>query len=182
MATERDATAMRPDGRVTVWVRIEIEKHSFVKYEWDEGRQEMVVDRVLHGSQCYPFNYGEVLGTLAGDGDPLDAVVLTEHKLSHRALVRCKVIGMLPTTDEKGEDAKLIVVPVESVDPESAFRNSVSDVSETSRRRIRDFFESYKTLEPGKWVKVGKDFVDFDGAAKHVLDHVVDVTSESRDP
>ncbi len=128
------------DGNVFVWVRIEIKKGSVVKYEWSEELNALIVDRILHGSQHYFFNYGEVPCTLAGDGDCLDAIVLTDPKLSNGSFILCKVIGLLATVDEKGEDAKLIVVPADKVDPESVYRRELDSVSEASQRKIRDFY------------------------------------------
>ena len=147
--------AFKKSGVVTV--RVEIQKGSVVKYEWCEKAGCLKVDRMLHGSEHYRFNYGEILGTLGGDGDAIDVVILTEPKLVPACLVECRVIGLLETEDEKGRDEKVIVVPVK--DPDMDYLTDISDVSEGTQAKIKSFFGSYKTLEKDKFVEVG----DFQG-------------------
>lgn len=137
-----------------VLVRIEIEKYDVCKYEWSEEYGCLVLDRMLHGSEHYRFNYGEILNTLGGDGDALDAVVLTEPKLFPTSICKCRVIGLLETTDEKGRDEKLIVIP--TGDPDMEYAKDISDVSEGTQNKIKSFFSSYKALEKDKFVKVGE--------------------------
>jgi len=139
-------------GPEVVKVRIEIGKGSVVKYEWSEAHQCLVVDRMLHGSEHYRFNYGEILGTMGGDGDALDAVVLTEPKLDPPCILDCRVVGMLKTLDEKGRDEKIILVPVK--DPDMAYALDISDISKGTLDKIEGFFKNYKALEDGKFVEV----------------------------
>jgi len=139
---------------LVVPVRIEIQKGSVAKYEWSEELQCLVLDRMLHGSEHYRFNYGEIMKTLGGDGDALDAVILTEDKLVPASVVYCRVVGLLETEDEKGRDEKIIVVPAK--DPDMDYVTDISDVSKGTRTKIQSFFSNYKEHEEGKFVKVGK--------------------------
>ena len=133
-------------------VRIENKKRGTVKYEWDEEFQALRVDRFLYGPEHYIFNYGEIIGHQGGDGDLLDAVVLTEHKLEAACILECSVLGMLITHDEKGRDEKIILVPCE--DPDLKDRRDITDISKGTLDKIEQFFKTYKHLEPGKWVEV----------------------------
>lgn len=125
-----------------------------VKYEADKETGLLVVDRFVGTGMRYPANYGFIPKTLAGDGDPVDALVITPFPLIPGCVVRCRALGMLKMTDEGGEDAKLIVVPINKLSPATAFMTGLSDVPQNLLDQIKHFFESYKALEPGKWVKV----------------------------
>jgi len=142
----------------TVKVFIEISKGSSVKYELDEESNRLVVDRFLHTSMYYPFNYGFVPETKGPDGDPLDVLVLTLEPVMPGAILPSRIVGMLETEDERGEDVKLIAVPINTVEPESERVNDVLDLTKPTKDRITHFFEYYKTLEHGKWVKIKKWF------------------------
>tara|TARA_R100001163_G_C5061510_1_gene198446 strand:+ start:1387 stop:1920 length:534 start_codon:yes stop_codon:yes gene_type:complete len=138
-------------------MRVEIPRGSNIKYEIKDGK--LICDRILHTPMAYIFNYGCFEETLAGDNDPLDVVLLTEHSFFPGCYVKCKIIGVLMTSDEKGADEKVIVVPTEAVDPQYKKMNNISDLPEATVAQIKFFFENYKTLEKGKEVKVG-DFGD----------------------
>lgn len=125
-----------------------------VKYEADKEYGLLVVDRFIGTGMRYPANYGFIPQTLAGDGDPVDALVLTPFPLLAGSLVRARALGMLRMTDESGVDAKLIVVPVDKVCPMMAHLKTIEDVPAYLKDQIRHFFEHYKALEKGKWVKV----------------------------
>lgn len=125
-----------------------------VKYEADKESGLLVVDRFIGTGMRYPANYGFIPQTLAGDGDPVDALVLTPFPLLAGCLVRARALGMLRMTDESGVDAKLIVVPVDKVCPMTAHLKTIEDVPAYLKDQIRHFFEHYKALEKGKWVKV----------------------------
>lgn len=133
-------------------VIVEIPKNSKVKYEIDPESGKLMVDRILHTPCVYPFNYGYIPDTLGGDGDPLDAVVLTDEALYPTSIVKCRVIGVILTEDEKGVDDKLLLVPIK--DPDNAHVHDISGVSPHSIEKLRFFFENYKSLEQGKWSKV----------------------------
>ena len=141
-----------------VEARIEIPYQSHIKYEWDEKRNVAVVDRILFSSVHYPGNYGYIPGTLAGDGDALDILVLNETPLMPGCLIKCRIIGCLLTHDEKGQDEKLLAVPVDSVDPSCKSIMEYTDLGDYKLQKIRHFFEIYKKLEPGKKVEVD-DFI-----------------------
>ena len=135
-------------------VVVEIPQGGSVKYELDKESGVLFVDRILYTSMVYPFNYGFIPGTLEEDGDPVDVLVLSYEPLLPGSVIRCKPIGVLLTRDEKGPDAKVVAVPSAKIDPRFAGVDDIGEVSEAVRRKIEHFFEHYKELEPGKWVKV----------------------------
>lgn len=135
-------------------VLIEIPKDSNVKYQVDEESGFMFVDRFLYTAMNFPFNYGHVPHTLAEDGDPIDVMVLCEQSLQSGVIIPCSVIGMLEMTDEAGVDTKLIAVPTKKIDPLFGAWTDINDVPEPMKNKMRHFYENYKTLEPGKWVKL----------------------------
>lgn len=132
---------------------IEIPYGSNVKYEIKNG--VTYVDRVLHhASMIYPFNYGYIPETLADDGDELDAVLLSEVKFYPGVYIKCRIIGVLITRDEKGMDEKILLVPVSNVDPSKQHINDITDLSEMDKNYIQHFFENYKKFEKNKWVEL----------------------------
>lgn len=136
-------------------VIIEIPKDAEpVKYEVDKASGAIFVDRILSTPMRYPCNYGYVPGTLGGDGDPLDVVVILPLPLAVGSVIRCHPVGMLQMTDEAGADEKLVVIPSPKVFPGYAHINDMKGVSPHWLQRIGHFFEHYKDLEQGKWVKV----------------------------
>jgi inorganic pyrophosphatase len=137
-----------------VLVHIEIAKNSTVKYEFDKELNALVCDRVLHCPFAFPFNYGYIPNTLSGDGDPLDAVVVMDEDLVPGSYIKCRVIGCLETEDEKGEDAKLILVPINRVSPVQKEIESVNDLPAMFLEKVKYFYQHYKDLE-GKQVIVG---------------------------
>lgn len=138
----------------TVDVFIEISVGSSIKYEYDEKTGKLVVDRFLHTSMHYPFNYGFIPGTISEDKDPVDVLVLTLEGILPGTILPSRIVGMLETQDEMGTDMKLVAVPANSVDPESYKVQNVLDLTQPTKDRIAHFFEYYKTLEKGKWVKI----------------------------
>ncbi|ABN69582.1 Inorganic pyrophosphatase [Staphylothermus marinus F1] len=137
-----------------VHVVIEIPMGSSVKYEIDKETGLVFVDRILFTSMHYPFNYGFIPGTLEEDGDPVDVLVLGYESLYPGVIIKARPIGVLETEDEKGRDAKIVAVPVEKIDPRFENIKDINDLPENFRDRIAHFFEHYKELEKGKWVKV----------------------------
>lgn len=135
-------------------VFIEIPAGVSVKYELDKDSDVMFVDRFLYTQMDYPFNYGFVPQTLAGDGDPLDVLVLSSKPVVVGVVIPARPIGMLAMTDEAGEDAKIVAVPLAKVDPKFTDYNDIADVPKDILDDIKNFFENYKKTEPGKWVKV----------------------------
>lgn len=137
-------------------VIIEIAQGSNVKYEVDKDLDILIADRFSHGAMYYPFNYGYVPGTLAEDGDPLDVCVIASEPVIPGAVLKSRVIGMLEMEDEAGIDTKIIAVPGKKVDPIYRDIESIDELPEMLRQRIKNFFDRYKDLEEGKWVKTGE--------------------------
>lgn len=125
-----------------------------VKYELDKDSGALMVDRFMGTSMVYPCNYGFIPHTLSEDGDPVDVLVVTPIPLYAGSVIRCRPVGMLQMTDEKGPDAKIIAVPVNKLYPGYANVKSPADLPEFLLGQISHFFEQYKALEAGKWVKV----------------------------
>jgi inorganic pyrophosphatase len=135
-------------------VVIEIPHNSSVKYEIDKETGAIVVDRVLFTPMSYPAAYGFIPGTLADDGDPADALVLIPATVVPGSVIRCRPIGVLLMDDEAGADEKIICVPHNNVHPIHEEVRTVNDLPKILRETIVHFFETYKDLEPGKWVKI----------------------------
>jgi len=136
-------------------VIIEIPKDAEpVKYEVDKASGAIFVDRVLSTPMRYPCNYGYVPQTLGGDGDPLDALVILPLPLVPGSVIRCRPVGMLRMTDEAGADEKLVVAPHPKTFAGYAHIADIGQVSGHWLERIGHFFEHYKDLEKGKWVKI----------------------------
>lgn len=125
-----------------------------IKYEVDKDSGAIFVDRMLGTSMHYPCNYGYVPHTLCGDGDPVDVLVILPLALIPGSVIRCRPIGVLKMTDESGEDAKIVAVPVDKVTTLYRKIESVRDLPEIRLSQIAHFFEHYKDLEEGKWVKI----------------------------
>ncbi|BFI73072.1 inorganic pyrophosphatase [Nanoarchaeota archaeon] len=138
-------------------VFIEIPKGSNIKYEFDEEEGVIKVDRILYTAMFYPFNYGFIPETLEEDGDPLDCLVITYETFVPGVVIRAKPIGVLITEDEEGVDRKIIAVPHEKIDPRFSNIKDIKDLPEAILNQIKHFYEHYKELEPGKFVKV-KEF------------------------
>lgn len=136
-------------------VIIEIPKDSEpVKYEVDKESGAIFVDRILSTPMRYPCNYGYVPSTLCGDGDPADVLVVLPLPLVPGAVIRCRPVGVLKMSDEAGSDEKLLAVPITKVFNGYAHIHDIDQVSPHWLQRIGHFFEHYKDLEDGKWVKL----------------------------
>ena len=136
-------------------VIIEIPMHAPpIKYEVDKKTGAMFVDRFMWTAMHYPCNYGYIPLTLAGDGDPVDVLVLSPMPLITGVVVCCRPVGMLKMEDDAGDDTKLLAVPVDKLTPLYRTIHSPRDQPEAVTAQITHFFQHYKDLEPGKWVKV----------------------------
>lgn len=136
-------------------VIIEIPSHSDpVKYEVDKETGAMFVDRFMGTAMHYPCNYGYVPHTLSDDGDPVDVLVVTPIPVISGSVIRCRPIGVLKMEDEAGQDAKVLAVPVDKICQLYTDVNTFRDMPTELLARIAHFFEHYKDLEPGKWVKI----------------------------
>jgi inorganic pyrophosphatase len=126
-----------------------------VKYEFDKDSGAIMVDRFVQTSMFYPCNYGFVPCTLSKDGDPVDVLVVANCPIIPGAVIKVRPIGVLMMEDESGMDEKILAVPTVKLDPYFANIKSYKDLPEVFINRIKHFFENYKALEKGKWVKVG---------------------------
>ena len=124
-----------------------------VKYEVDKETGAIFVDRFMSTAMHYPTNYGYVPKTIAGDGDPVDVLVVTPVPLIPGVVVPCRAIGVLMMDDEAGGDAKLLAVPTTKILPIYDHWQKPEDINQMRLKAIQHFFEHYKDLEPGKWVK-----------------------------
>jgi inorganic pyrophosphatase len=139
-----------------------------VKYEVDKASGAIFVDRVLTTPMRYPCNYGYIPHTLSGDGDPADVLVIMPMPLIPGSVIRCRTVGMLKMTDEAGEDTKIIAVPISKVFSAYDSVQSVDHLPELTKDRIAHFFEHYKDLEKGKWVKL-EGWADADAARAEIV-------------
>lgn len=150
-------------------VVIEIPSHSApVKYEVDKESGVLMVDRFFSTSMSYPCEYGYIPQTLSEDGDPVDVLVVCPFALSPGVVIRCRPIGLLRMTDESGVDAKILAVPVDKLSPRYHHIQKPLDFGQDFLDSISHFFEHYKDLEKGKWVKVG-NWEEVDAAHKEIL-------------
>jgi len=125
-----------------------------IKYELDKASGELFVDRFLSTSMSYPANYGFIPNTLSEDGDPLDVLVISPYPVTPGVVIRSRTIGVMYMTDEAGPDAKIIAVPDDKLSTLYREVESCNDLPRSLLEEIGHFFRHYKTLEPGKWVKV----------------------------
>jgi len=125
-----------------------------IKYEVDKETGAIFVDRFMGTAMHYPCNYGYVPNTLGEDGDPIDVLVITPFPLIPGVVVRCRSVGILKMVDESGGDAKVLAVPDDKILSIYSKWKKPEDMNELRLNQIRHFFEHYKDLEPGKWVKV----------------------------
>ena len=130
---------------------IEIPQGSRNKYEVDHETGRVYLDRVLYTSFEYPTDYGYIENTLGLDGDPVDVLVITSYPLLPGIGLKIRPIGVFNMTDDGGPDAKIVAVP--GKDPRWDHLQDISDLDQFKRDEIAHFFEHYKDLEPGKWVK-----------------------------
>ncbi|MDR0564193.1 MAG: inorganic diphosphatase, partial [Azoarcus sp.] len=125
-----------------------------IKLEVDKESGAIFVDRFMGTSMRYPLNYGYVPNTVSGDGDPVDVLVVTPFPLFPGAVIRCRPVGLLRMEDDGGMDAKVIAVPISKLTPLYNNVQSIGDLPELLMKQTVHFFEHYKDLEPGKWVKI----------------------------
>ena len=132
-----------------------------IKYEMDKEAGTLVVDRFLYTPMTYPGNYGFVPHTLSEDGDPIDVLVCNTRQLIPGCVINVRPIGVLVMEDNAGKDEKVIAVPSPKLTRRYENVHEHTDLPEITLQQIEHFFEHYKDLEPGKWVKIG----DWCGAA-----------------
>ena len=150
-------------------VIIEIPSSSAIKYEFDEDSGFLFVDRFMHTTMRYPFNYGFMPHTYADDGDPLDILVLSTHPIVVGSVIASRPVGMLEMEDEEGIDHKILAVPVEKIDPFFSHIQDIQDINVMTLDSMKHFFERYKDLENHKWVKV-QEFKNKESALKVIVE------------
>jgi len=152
-----------------IYVVIEIPANADpIKYEVDKDTGAVFVDRFMSTPMFYPANYGYVNQTLSLDGDPVDVLVPTPYPLVPGSVIRCRPVGVLKMTDESGEDAKVIAVPHSKLSKEYDNIQDVNDLPELFKAQVKHFFERYKELEAGKWVKV-EGWADAEAAKAEII-------------
>jgi len=142
-----------------------------IKYEVDKETGALFVDRFMSTAMHYPCNYGYIPQTLSDDGDPVDVLVITPYPLVAGVVVPCRPIGVLKMDDEAGGDAKLLAVPTDKILPIYKDWQKPEDLHELHLNRIQHFFEHYKDLEKGKWVKV-QGWEGPEAAKKEIVDGI----------
>ena len=153
-------------------VIIEIPAYSSpIKYEMNKEAGALFVDRFVGTGMSYPFNYGFIPHTLSEDGDPADVVVITPFPVAHGAIIACRPIGVLRMEDESGIDAKILALPTKKVCQLYANIDTVDGLPPLYIEQIKYFFEHYKGLEAGKWVKI-TGWEDAAAAKREVVDSI----------
>ena len=147
------AIGKNPPQEVNVVIEVPIGGEP-IKYEMDKAAGALFVDRFLYTAMRYPGNYGFIPHTLSGDGDPCDVIVANTRAIIPGAVMPCRIVGVLLMEDESGVDEKLIAVPAAKLTRRYEMIANYTDLPEITLKQIEHFFEHYKDLEPGKWVKI----------------------------
>ena len=154
MRIDAISVGKNPPDDVNVIVEVPVGGHP-IKYEMDKDAGALIVDRFLYTPMTYPGNYGFVPHTLSGDGDPVDVLVCNTRQLVPGCYINVRPIGVLIMEDNAGEDEKIIAVPMPKVTRRYEDVHNYTDLPEITLQQVQHFFEHYKDLEPGKWVKIG---------------------------
>ena len=142
-----------PPDDVNVIIEVQIGGEP-IKYEMNKEAGTLYVDRFLHTPMRYPGNYGFVPHTLSDDGDPIDVLVANTRPIVPGAVINVRPIGVLKMVDDGGGDEKIIAVPSHKLTKRYDSVKNYTDLPIITLEQIQHFFEHYKDLEPGKWVKV----------------------------
>lgn len=150
-----------------------------IKYELDKDSGVLVVDRFLYTPMFYPGNYGFVPHTLSDDGDPIDVLVCNTRQLIPGCVINARPVGVLIMEDNAGQDEKVIAVPSSELTKRYDNVKDYSDIPDITLQQIEHFFEHYKDLEPGKWVKIG----DWHGAedARELIVAAIERAKQQKD-
>lgn len=153
-------------------VIIEIPAHADpVKYEVDKETGAIFVDRFMSTCMHYPTNYGYVPHTLSDDGDPVDVLVPTPFPLLAGSVIKCRPIGVLKMTDESGEDAKVLALPIDKLSTVYRGIETLDQMPKLLLDQLSHFFDNYKDLEPNKWVKI-QGWEGKEAALKEIVESV----------
>jgi inorganic pyrophosphatase len=170
MRIEAIATGNNPPHDVNVIIEVPIGGEP-IKYEMDKEAGTLFVDRFLHTSMRYPGNYGFVPHTLSGDGDPIDVLVCNTRELVPGCVINVRPIGVLVMEDNAGQDEKVIAVPSPQLTKRYEKTFNYTDLPQITLDQVAHFFEHYKDLEPGKWVKIA-GWQDADHARQMIVDAI----------
>jgi inorganic pyrophosphatase len=171
MRIEAIRTGINPPQDVNVIIEVPLGGQP-IKYELDKAAGTLVVDRFLYTPMSYPGNYGFVPHTLSEDGDPIDVLVCNTRELMPGCVINVRPIGVLIMEDNAGQDEKIIAVPSHKLTKRYDSVETVTDLPKITLDQVQHFFEHYKDLEPGKWVKIG----DWHGAdeARRMISVAID--------
>ena len=170
MRIEAISLGSNPPHEVNVVIEVPVGGEP-IKYELDKEAGTLVVDRFLYTAMRYPGNYGFIPHTLSSDGDPCDVLIANTRAIVPGAVIAVRPVGVLRMEDEAGGDEKIIAVPVPKLTQRYAKIKTYSDLPDITLHQIQHFFEHYKDLEPGKWVKVLR-WGDAAEAHKLILDGI----------
>jgi len=159
-----------PPEDVNVIIEVPVGGHP-IKYELDKEAGTLIVDRFLYTPMSYPGNYGFVPHTLSEDGDPIDVLVCNTRQLVPACVINVRPIGVLIMEDNAGQDEKIIAVPSHGLTKRYDDVLNATDLPEITLQQIEHFFEHYKDLEPGKWVKIG-DWQGADDAKRLIVEAI----------
>ncbi|MCP4300220.1 MAG: inorganic diphosphatase [Gammaproteobacteria bacterium] len=179
MRIDAIAIGQNPPDDVNVIIEVPVGGQP-IKYELDKDAGTLVVDRFLYTPMSYPGNYGFVPHTLSEDGDPIDVLVVNTRELVPACVINVRPVGVLIMEDNAGQDEKIIAVPSHTLTKRYDHVLEYSDLPEITLQQVEHFFEHYKDLEPGKWVKIG----DWHGAddAKQLIVEAIERASQERLP
>ena len=170
MRIEAIAIGHIPPEDVNVIIEVPLGGHP-IKYELDKDAGTLVVDRFLYTPMSYPGNYGFVPHTLSDDGDPIDVLVCNTRQLVPGCVINVRPVGVLIMEDNAGQDEKIIAVPSHKITKRYDDVSDISDLPEITLQQIEHFFNHYKDLEPGKWVKIG-DWLGAADAKRMILEAI----------
>jgi inorganic pyrophosphatase len=170
MRIEAIAIGNNPPEDVNVIIEVPIGGEP-IKYEMDKAAGTLFVDRFLHTSMRYPGNYGFVPHTLSGDGDPIDVLVCNTRELIPGCVINVRPIGVLIMEDNAGQDEKIIAVPSPQLTKRYEKVTNYTELPQITLDQVAHFFEHYKDLEKGKWVKI-EGWRDSDYAKKMIVEAI----------
>lgn len=176
MRIDAIAIGTNPPEDVNVIIEVPIGGQP-IKYEMDKNAGTLVVDRFLYTPMSYPGNYGFVPHTLSEDGDPIDVLVCNTRPLVPGCVINVRPIGVLVMEDNAGQDEKVLAVPMPHLTQRYVDVHNYTDLPEITLRQVEHFFEHYKDLEPGKWVRLG-DWQDAAAARQMILGAISRAGSE----
>ena len=154
MRIDAIAIGENPPEDINVIVEVPVGSQP-IKYEMDKAAGALIVDRFLYTPMSYPGNYGFVPHTLSDDGDPIDVLICNARPLIPGCVINARPIGVMLMEDNSGLDEKILAVPSPSLTKRYDKVHEYADLPEITLKQIEHFFEHYKDLEPGKWVKLG---------------------------